>query len=155
MYCKLTCSIIPSSAACFLTSRCLRVDPTVAFVWHIYLYFILFHICSYAPTVRVRQIYKSSVNDVSTWWLLARETSGHINNNFRYLWRETSQIQCGTGTVITNAPPPTTPNTRQSRPGPSHRHPHPKLMAIDYVLKYKFSDGAAYRVRALRVRHLH
>lgn len=108
MYCKLTSSIIPGSAYCFLTSRCLRVDPTVAFVWHIYLYFILFHICSSTPTVRVRQIYKSSVNDVSTWWLLARETSGHINNNFQYLWRETSQIQCGTGTVITNAPPPST-----------------------------------------------
>lgn len=41
MYCKLTFSIIPSSAACFLTSQSLRVDPTVAFVWHIYFYFIL------------------------------------------------------------------------------------------------------------------
>lgn len=34
--------------------------------------------------------------------------------------------------------------------------PHPKLMAIDYVQKERsFAWLGAYRVRALRVRHLH
>lgn len=44
MYCKLTSSIILSSAACSLTSRSFRMNPTVAFVWLIYfpLFYFIF-----------------------------------------------------------------------------------------------------------------
>lgn len=38
----------------------------------------------------VWSIYKNSVNNVSTYWLDASEAARYINNNFRYLWRETS-----------------------------------------------------------------